>query len=70
MMSNAVKKFDILAISLNVLRNYFDNSLKLFSDLYLAKCLDTSAKSFSLHITRKSDNTINFLGNIAIFFMS
>jgi len=33
-----------------VLRNYFDRSIKLFSDLYLylylAKFLDTSAKSF------------------------
>jgi len=60
-MSNVVKKFDILAISSNVY-NYFDNSLKLFSDL--AKCLDTSAKPFSLRITRKSDTTINFLDNI------
>jgi len=38
------KNFDILAISLNVLHNYFDNSIKL-SDLYLAKFLDTLAKS-------------------------
>jgi len=35
MMSNATKSFDILATSLNVLHNYFDSSIKLFSDLYL-----------------------------------
>jgi len=29
-----------------VLHNYFDSPTKLFSDLYLAKFLDTSAKSF------------------------
>jgi len=29
---------------LNVLRNYFDSSTKLFLDLYPAKLLDTSAK--------------------------
>jgi len=32
-MNNAAKNFDILAINLNVLHNYFDSSLKLFSDL-------------------------------------
>jgi len=31
MMSNATKNFNILIISLNVLRNYFDSSTKLFS---------------------------------------
>jgi len=36
-MSNAAKNFDILATSLSVLRNYFDNSTKLFSDLYPVK---------------------------------
>jgi len=44
MMSNAAKNVDILTISLNVLHNYFDSSLKLFSNL--VKFLDTSAKSF------------------------
>jgi len=38
------KSLNILAISLNILHNYFD-SPKIFSDLYLAKFLDTSAKS-------------------------
>jgi len=42
-MSNAEK---ILATSLNVLHNYFNNSIKLFSDLYLIKFVDTSAKFF------------------------
>jgi len=44
-MSNASKNFDILATSLNVQHNYFDDP-KLFSDLYLVKFLDTSAKFF------------------------
>jgi len=41
---DAAKSFDVLAISLSLLRNYFDNPTKLFSDLYLAKFLDTLAK--------------------------
>jgi len=45
-MSNNVKTFDILAISLNILHNYFDSLTKLFSDPYLTKFLDTSAKLF------------------------
>jgi len=41
MMSNAIKSFDILVISLSVLQyNYFDSLTKLFSYLYLAKILD------------------------------
>jgi len=43
-MSNVAKNFYILVISLNVLHIYFDAPTKLFSDLYLAKFLDTSAK--------------------------
>ena len=34
-MSNGVNSFDILATSLNVLYNYFNNLIKLFSNLYL-----------------------------------
>jgi len=45
-MSNAAKNFDILTTSLSVLYNYFDNPIKLFSDLYLVKFLNTSAKLF------------------------
>jgi len=33
---------------LNVLHNYFDDPTKSFSNLYLAKFLDTSAKLFLL----------------------
>jgi len=40
--SNAAKNFDILATSLNVLHNYFDSSIKLFSNLYLPKFRDFS----------------------------
>jgi len=38
MMSDTVKSFNILA-SLSILRNYFDGSTKLFSELYLIKFL-------------------------------
>jgi len=34
------------ALSTLIHFNYFDNPTKLFSDLYLAKFLDTSAKLF------------------------
>jgi len=44
-MNNAAKSFDIL-LSVNVQHNYFDGPTKLFSDLYLAKFLVTSAKLF------------------------
>jgi len=37
------KNLDILATSLSILRNYFDSSTKLLSDLYPAKILDLSA---------------------------
>jgi len=43
-MSNAAKNFDILATS--GLHNYFDGPTKLFSDLYPAKFLNISVKSF------------------------
>jgi len=46
MMNNAVKNFDILAIHFSVFYYYFDNSIKLFSDLYLTKFVDTSIKPF------------------------
>jgi len=45
-LNNAAESFDILAISLSVLRNYFDGLTKLFSDLYPAKIWDLSAKLF------------------------
>jgi len=40
------KYFDIPVTSLSVLHNYFDGLTKLFSDLYLVKFLDSSAKPF------------------------
>jgi len=45
MMNNIVKSFNILATSLSDLHNYFNSLTKLFSNLYPAKLLDTSAKS-------------------------
>ena len=45
-MSNAAKSFSYsVATCLSVLHNYFDGPTKLFSDMYLAKFSDTSAKS-------------------------
>ena len=38
-MNNTVKNFDISVINLNVLHNYFDSPMKLFSDLRPAKFL-------------------------------
>jgi len=55
-MSDAAKSFDILA-SLNVVHNHFDGSTKLFSNLYLAKFLNTSAKLFFPYVIT---NTIAF----------
>jgi len=44
--SNATKNFDILATSLNILYNYFDEfQQNYFSDPYSAKILDLSAPS-------------------------
>jgi len=40
-MSNIIKSFDILAIDLRILHNYFNSLIKLFSDL--AKFLNISA---------------------------
>jgi len=48
-MSNSAKNLDILATSLSVLHNYLMVQTKLFSDLYLAKFLNTSA--FILYIS-------------------
>jgi len=58
-MNDAAKNFDILTTSLSVLHNYFD-SLKLFSDLYLAKFLDIIAKyrSFRVHFRIYSNTLI------------
>jgi len=51
-MSNA-KNFDIPVTSLNVLHNYFDRSIKLFSGLYLAKFLNTQQnRSFRIQIDK------------------
>jgi len=45
-MSNAAKNFNILAISLSVLIIILIVQQNYFSDLYLAKMLDLSAKPF------------------------
>jgi len=41
---------NIIITWLNILHNYFDGSKKLFSNLYLAKILDTPVKSFFPYI--------------------
>jgi len=43
-----LNNFEILAISLGILHNYFNSLTKLFSDLYLVKLLDTSIKVLSV----------------------
>jgi len=43
---NAAKSFDILAISLSILCSYFDDSTKLFLDLYLVKFLHSFQSFF------------------------
>jgi len=53
------KSFDILAI--DIPHNYFNSQvilIKLISDLYLAKFLDTLAKSFFLCSSRKENNSL------------
>jgi len=40
------KNVNILVTSLSVLHNHFDSLIKLFLGLYLARFLDTSAKTF------------------------
>jgi len=48
-MNNARKNFDILAFDILAVRKLliiFDNSIKLFSDLYLIKFSDTSVKLY------------------------
>ena len=49
-MTNTVTSFDILPINLDVLHNYFENPIKLFSDPYLAKFLNTLAELLSIII--------------------
>jgi len=47
------KNFDILTINLNVLHNYFDNSIKLLYFqicIYIAKFLNISAKLHSIYV--------------------
>jgi len=44
--SSTVKNVYILAISLCILHNYFNSLTTLFSDMYLVKFLDVSAKLF------------------------
>jgi len=54
--------FAVFALHLSSLRNYFNGPTKLFSDLYVVKFLDTSAKLFfsfnnqlRIGITNQSD---------------
>jgi len=45
-MSNTVKSFDILTISLSLLHSYFDSPTKLFLNLYPATFSDISKLFF------------------------
>jgi len=62
---NNAKNFVILPTNSSVLHNYFDSSIK-FSDLYLAKILNLSVKSFFLFIDTLF--IFNFLITDIIFF--
>jgi len=46
MVARMSKLFAALPSCLSILHNYFDDPTKLFSDLYLVKFFDTSAKPF------------------------
>jgi len=50
--NNAVKSFNILAINLNVLHNYFDVSNKIILDLYLTKFL--LQQNYSIRVANAS----------------
>jgi len=50
-----IKSFNNLAISLNVVHNYFNLQTTFFSDLYLAKFFNISVKSF-FSCTKKSEH--------------
>jgi len=69
MMRIATKNFDILAISLNILYNYFDSLIIFRSVFILAKFLDISAKPFfpciihkeNIHMVNKKYYDITFI---------
>jgi len=66
--SNAVKNFNILAISISVLHNYFNSLTKLFLNLYLAKFLNILAKcSFHAAILRQLCNVLIILEYFVLF---
>jgi len=50
MMSNVTKNFNILATSLNIQYNYFNDSIKLVSDLYVGKFLNQQSFPCTSHI--------------------
>jgi len=61
MMSNAAKSFNILiTTNLSVLYNYFNNSTKLFSDLYLAKFFNALTKPFFPYKLNVSSHYISY----------
>jgi len=59
------KSFNILAISLNVLHNHFDDP-KLFSDLYLPKFIYFRKIVFFLNLQRCIDKLVVDLESIKI----
>jgi len=53
--SNTVKNFDILATSLSVLRDYFDDATQLFSDLFkFLEIIFQQNHSFRVYVTWKN----------------
>jgi len=59
-MSNAEKNFDILATSLSVLHNYFDNSTKLFFLSVFSKNFRSFSK-ISVQFISRSEQLFNLI---------
>ena len=57
MIGSAAKNYDISATNLSVLYNYFDGSIKLFSDLYLIKFLYTLEKFIFMYFIYFSEKS-------------
>jgi len=57
LIARVLKLFQLCHQCLSILHYYFDGPTKLFSDLYLAKFLNTSAKSFFREINISEANS-------------
>ena len=67
-MNNVAKNFDILVTNLNVLYSYFDGPTKFFSDVDLAKFLDTLAKLIFSCFSNKHNRKYYYFKKFKIIF--